>query len=145
MRNMKVTCSVTNIWSQSKTAAVGLEASTYSHDKDPDEDVDWVVVRNVLEHAHGGIEARLSGDLLRQRQLVHAQGSLRKQTHRFNIGFFSRTRRPRPHGEWITLNLPTILSSSCACSSSSPALPLNRLKVCSQSSKSPYSHSSSLL
>lgn len=46
---------------------------------------------------------------------------------------------------WITLNLPTILSSSCACSSSSPAFPLYRLKVCNQSSKLPYSLSSSLL
>lgn len=45
----------------------------------------------------------------------------------------------------ITLNLPTILSSSCACSSSSPAFPLYRLKVCNQSSKLPYSVSSSLL
>lgn len=44
-----------------------------------------------------------------------------------------------------TLNLPTILSSSRACSSSSPAFPLYKLKVWSQSSKSPYSLSSSLL
>lgn len=44
-----------------------------------------------------------------------------------------------------TLYLPTILSSSRACSSSSPAFPLYKLKVWSQSSKFPYSLSSSLL
>lgn len=45
----------------------------------------------------------------------------------------------------LTLNLPTILSSSVALSSLSPIFPRSRLKVCSQSSKLSNSASSSLL
>lgn len=44
----------------------------------------------------------------------------------------------------LTLNRPTVRSSSVDPSSSSPVLPRNRLKVCSQSSKLSNSDSSSL-
>jgi hypothetical protein len=48
------------------------------------------------------------------------------------------------HAPCLTLNRPTMRSSSVEPSSSSPVLPLNRLKVCSQSSKLSNSDSSSL-
>lgn len=48
------------------------------------------------------------------------------------------------HAPCLTLNRPTMRSSSVDPSSSSPVLPRNRLKVCSQSSKLSNSDSSSL-
>lgn len=48
------------------------------------------------------------------------------------------------HAPCLTLNRPTMRSSSVEPSSSSPVLPRNRLKVCSQSSKLSNSDSSSL-
>lgn len=48
------------------------------------------------------------------------------------------------HAPCLTLNRPTMRSSSVEPSSSSPVFPRNRLKVCSQSSKLSNSDSSSL-
>lgn len=41
--------------------------ATHSDNIDADEDVDWIVVWNALEHAHVRIKSCLSRDLLRQR------------------------------------------------------------------------------
>lgn len=38
--------------------------STYPDNIDSDQDVYWVVVWNVLEHAHVGIKAHFSGHLI---------------------------------------------------------------------------------
>ena len=135
---------------------------SYPDHVNPDQHVDWVVVGNVLEHAHVGVEARLSGELLWQGQLVQAHRPLGQKVRRSHLEWtvcYTRSannvRCARLH-TWTcdvfcwydsrTLNLPTILSSSARwCSSSSPALPLYRLKVWSQSSKLLNSPSNSLL
>lgn len=38
--------------------------TTYPDDIDPDEDVNRIVMRNVLEHAHVGIKSRFSVHLI---------------------------------------------------------------------------------
>lgn len=36
-----------------------------------DQNIDWIIMWNVLEHAHIWVKPGLSGDLLRQWQFVH--------------------------------------------------------------------------
>ena len=54
------------------TVSMCSECVAHPDDIDPDEDVDWVVVRDVLEHAHAGVEACLSADVVGQWHFVHA-------------------------------------------------------------------------
>lgn len=48
-----------------------IHSCTYPDDVYADEDIDGIVVRDVLEHSHVGVEAHVPGHVVRH--LVHAQ------------------------------------------------------------------------
>lgn len=50
------------------------ELTAYPDNVDADEDINGIVVRNVLKHSHGGLEAHVSLHFIRH--FVHAQGAL---------------------------------------------------------------------
>ena len=51
-------------WDQLRIPICCVTGSTYPDDIHTDEDVYWVVVRKILEHAHVGVEAHLPGHLI---------------------------------------------------------------------------------
>lgn len=51
------------------------DQNMYPDNVDADEDIDGVVMRNVLKHSHVGVEAHVSGHVIRH--FVHAQRALK--------------------------------------------------------------------
>lgn len=49
---------------------------THFNDINPYENIDRVIVRNTLEHAHVWVKSCLPGDLLRQWKFIHTEGAL---------------------------------------------------------------------
>ena len=54
-------------------------AEAHPDDIDPDEYVDWIVVGDVLKHAHACVKARLSAEVVWEWHFVHAEWPLGKQ------------------------------------------------------------------
>ncbi len=57
---------------------LSAEPIAYPDDIDADKDVNGIVVRNVLKHSHVGVEAHVSGHVIRH--FVHAQWALKEHS-----------------------------------------------------------------
>ena len=60
------------------TVWMWIEAEAHPDDIDPDKDVDWIVVWDVLKHAHAWVEAWLSAEVFGEWHFVHAEWPLGK-------------------------------------------------------------------